>query len=872
MDKKKLKKLNSKIINSVTPFANISYKKKKEINIFVGRENSLKSLTESLYNSIYGDRSYGISISGPGGCGKSTLFGYFTQLINSQKLFDESYCRLKKNECDIITCFIDAPKGEPTTLKYFWTSIIDSLAEERIEFLEKFASMLFKKCLDVLWKNNFQKEKLVIILTKIIPTFKESIKHHDIKDLVDIQKFFEIIIAEEDLLNSIRNIIMAGWRILQRHEISFGLTGKTGFYDQRRTFKVEKQYFDLFFDMLSPDIDKSQQAQNIIKGVEGGLIKSDSDVINIFNWLLNTWEWIEEKPISFLIGVDNIGYLTVGLENRESAYIPFVQTILQMRESLKKFLFVLIGTNEDWRLFNEYIDQHKDYRTQLRGFLINKIDLTRLKLQEVIEALSLIMNRFWSQAGVIHPQNPLYPFSKEFFRYLYDYHAHEYREILINLDKIWSSYKSSVKVFELVEPFFMIKYIRIMSNEITPAPLTGREYQFSELFFSNLIEWEKEIVKTKFESIQSRHVGSTQSDLVERTLAESLRILQEKESPKQIDWAEKTPAISIETESGRKTRYPDVYVKLTRKSLSDRQRAFEIQVKMYDQNKFVKLKKIQSSLELLERAYTDALLFVMTGAGLEDKAIEEINKKNLSERILYYRSLDEEQFKALAYLVYYEDITGRKPSVLVIKEILEILFEIQWDQTLENIRNIGSFRAKRILEQVQRKKEPTLAKFIEPTTKTPGAEESPSITPPQEDPLGGGEHKETESQKTLSEKSEPINKVDQLIQELGYQKQLDILLTLHKRYSEHFNELKFICKTLTERTGRYAGQVTKDYLKKRVPAHLADENVSELFLRVKNEDVKNEVPEVEKLFTYKGTSIYLTDIGKIFYKLIRKLM
>jgi len=189
VSKSKLKKYNSKIINSITPFSTLSYDKTREIEVFVGREDFLRILTETLFKSVYGDRSYGITISGPGGCGKSTLFGYFTQLIENEEIFQKNYCRLRKEKSLIITCFIDAPKGEPTTLKYIWTSLIDALAEENIEFLEKFAIILFSKYLDVLWKNNFKREELSPVLSILIPNFEASIKHHRIFDLIDIKKF-----------------------------------------------------------------------------------------------------------------------------------------------------------------------------------------------------------------------------------------------------------------------------------------------------------------------------------------------------------------------------------------------------------------------------------------------------------------------------------------------------------------------------------------------------------------------------------------------------------------------------------------------------------------------------------------------------------
>lgn len=879
ISKSKVKKYDSKIINSITPFSTLSYDKTKEIEVFVGREDFLRILTETLFKSIYSDRSYGITISGPGGCGKSTLFGYFTQLIDNGEIFQKNYCRLKKDKSIIITCFIDAPKGEPTTLKYIWTSIIDALAEENIEFLEKFAIILFSKCLDVLWKNNFKKEDLSSILSILIPNFEASIKHHRVFDLIEIKKFFDEITTDVEFSEKIYSIISDGWRILQRYEISFGIYGKSGDFNQKRTLKFEKEYFDLLYDNLSFDIKKSTRAQNVFKGIEGNLIKSDSNVIDLFNWLTQTWEWIEEKPISFLIGIDNIGYLTVNIDEKESAYIPFVQTILQMRELLKKFLFVIIGTNEDWRLFNDYIKLHQDYRTQLQGFIINRLDLTRLTLNEVIEALTLIMTKFWSRAGIVNPSNPLYPFSDNIFAYLYEFYAHEYRAILNFLDMVWSYYKSSTKIFPLVDPFKIIKFVRIEMNKFSTYQKSSSSDYSGELYYSNLINWEKEQIKKWFDNLKSRHIGKKQSELVEEKLTEALRILQEKEVPKQISWAEKTPPITIALESGSKTRFPDIYVKLSTQSIIDKKRAFEIQVKMYDHNKFVNLNEIKSSLELLERAYTDALLFLMTGAGLEDKAIEKIKELNLQDRILYSRPLDDEQFKALSFLIVYEEITGRKPSVKVIKEILEILFNQSWDFLIDKIRSIGSFRETRIAEELKEKEKTTLFRFVEPVKpinsfKTQKEEIIKPIQPETMEIIEDQQNLEMASVALDIKVQEGIfmDKIDKILDDLNLQDRKEILKKVYSRYKDYEKNLKFIIDTATKRTDRHKGKTTKDYLKKRVPPDLSDEEISELFLRFKNEYVKKQIPENELLFTYEGTSIIITELGKDFLKVLNNLI
>ncbi len=847
--KRKVKKFDIKIINSSSPFSAISYLKEQKIDNFVGRKQDLRYLSQVLYDSINNDRSFGIRFSGPGGCGKSTLFGYFVQLIDTLELFQKDYCNLKKDACLIIPCFIDAPKGESASLIYFWVSIIDSLAEEGMDFLEKFTLLLITKCLEILWKKNIRREELSAILSVIVPNFQENIKLHSISELIAIEKLADVLIAQNEILEQIYQNISQGWRILQRYEISLKMSPS---FIQKRNFKFEKRYLDMLFDILSNDIEKCSSAQNILKGLEGEIIKSDSDVIKLFNWVSETWEWIIEKPILFLIGIDNIGYLTANLTDKTSAYIPFIQTILQMREKLKKSLFIFIGTNEDWRLFDNYIREHHDYRSQLRGFLVNKIDLTRLTKSEVLDALSFIMNKFWTEAGIINSSNLLYPFSEDFFAYLYEFYAHEYRDILIFLGNVWSYYKSKMIVSYFQDPLSMIRFVRLSMPQYS-----RKTSSISDITFSILIEWEKEQIKSKFENIKSRHVGRQQSALVETFLEDMLRILQENEQPKQIDWAQKGYSIPITLDNGRKkTCVPDVYVRLSPHSIADKKRYFEIQVKMYDEDQYVKKDEIKSSLRLLDHAHTDALLFVMTGAGLEEGAIKKIHTLNLTDRVIYDRPLTDDQFKALTFLMAYEEITGNKPSISLVKETLSILFNQPWDDLLEKIRNVGTFKETRISKEIKTKVEATLEGYIAGNATTQ-ASSVQSIK----------EEQSKEAQETT-----PQDQLNEIINKSNLHEKKDLIEKIHTRYLTFLTELKFIMDTALNRKDKHVGKVTKDYLKKRVPSHLSDENIHELFSRLKNEFQKKKLVKEEFIFIFSGTSIVITDLGRDFSKILIQLI
>ena len=118
-----------------------------------------------------------------------------------------------------------------------------------MEFLEKFAILLFIKCIEILWKKNFKRLEIDSILSKIIPNYEEGLKHYNISELIDKNKFFEIITIEEEVAKKLYEIINQGWRILQRYEVSLKTTYDSNKFIHKRIFKFEKRYFDLLFDI-----------------------------------------------------------------------------------------------------------------------------------------------------------------------------------------------------------------------------------------------------------------------------------------------------------------------------------------------------------------------------------------------------------------------------------------------------------------------------------------------------------------------------------------------------------------------------------------------------------------------------------------------
>nr|MDO8113624.1 hypothetical protein [Candidatus Sigynarchaeota archaeon] len=509
------------IINNSSPFSRIKYLRTQTIETFVGRENELVALTEMLANVVTTDSAFGVKISGPPASGKSTLFGYFATLVKTGEIFKMPYCRLKKGDASVKISFIDAPKEELMSARFFWKSMILSWDEEKFDFLEIFAAGFMLKALIVLYENGFNQGEIKPLLLMLHPNLDTELTRHPLREVLDldiyIEKFIDRATSDGNFLAKSRAMIYNGFRVLQKHTVQIR--------ENKVQLRIEKPYIDNLVDMLSVDLEKQSNAKCRLIGDVDELFKSDTQVINLLNWFIETLCWVEEKQACFVIGIDNIGYLTEELENKNQIYSTFVQTILQLRNRLKGFLFVFIGTTTDWDGFNKFVNSDKDLPGQLVGFFTRIIELVRLNETETRKALTQLITSFWfNRKKTLPPGNPCYPFSPDFFTYLYDLKTHNYREMLTLLNQIWDIYKRALVVIPLVNPFDMIRFVHfdMMSS--------GRR----DIVFSNLVPWEQERILAWFDSIESSFKAKDQSKMVEQTLVDCFEILMAEDAPRQV--------------------------------------------------------------------------------------------------------------------------------------------------------------------------------------------------------------------------------------------------------------------------------------------------------------------------------------------------
>lgn len=841
------KKTFSKIINSSSPFSRFSYNRKSPIENFVGRQRELILLTTKTYDIVERSNSLALKIAGPGGSGKSTLFGYFAQMIRTGDLYKQRYCNFDQENVELQVAFIDAPKGEKMSTRYFWRSTLQSWAGEGNSFEEIFAARFVLKCISILWNKTSGDEhkSLKELMGTIIPNLDYTLsKGHSISDLINFDEmpndFLDKIFDQPTLFMAVKKVILSNLRQLQRYRAPVKKR-------EQVALNINKDFIDNLLNAIDNDFEKASAAQDNLRA-EGDLVSSESELIVLINWLLKTWEWITGKQACFVIGIDNIGYLMEEIKDKGESYNSFIQTMLQLRNSLRGFLFVLIGTNDDWSSFDDYVNGFEDYGTQLSAFMTNTIDLLGLDEKETIKALTFLITRFWTNTAKFIPKgNPCYPFCPEFFSYLYNLKMKNYREILLTLDNIWRHFKTNTEVLELVEPFKMIRFVRLNLEKNNPRNLA----------FTLLTTWEKEKILERFEKLDAPFRANAQSKLVEKTLSRFLEILSEEQEPREIRLPGMDKRITFTKRDGsRCSRIPDVYAQLFDDDPYANKRSFEIQVKIYGPKKEVHLAEIESDLDLLEYGKIDAVLFAMTGAGLDSKALDEIQARNLQDRIRNPKPLTRKGKQVLAFCTSYHDLMQVDPSVENVCNLFSLLFNERWEHILEMIRNTGAYTQQppqEIISPACTNPETISGDAQQPV---PHLEDLPPPVPEPQVPVDQGK-----------KIPQDITQLDDFSDQEKEERPEDSNSAFYNRYKTIIREIYFIMNEAMKRTKSWHGRVTSAYVKKRVSEPLKDEDVHSAFKKLEK-DAKN--GEEKALFTKKKTTIYITGLGKEFYKFLKE--
>lgn len=543
-------KIDNIILRNPSPFILQTTTKSSIPEIFVGRNEEIKVLTETIKRVVENNSCVAISIEGAGGSGKSTLYAHIYRSVK-QKKYDAIDL---DNSFKLDTAFIDAPEDvEYCNILYIYNQLMQDLGKS--SFFDELAFYTMKKILEIIQTKYDGKNPLKKI--KTVEDYLESTNLELFNDAIEqVKQYYRVLKIRED-------------------------------------FRFDWQFLDKLFQVLNPDFEISMHAVGELDGSitgEDAYIKNKTDASNLLNVITDLIGWIyENKKVGIILGIDNIESL-IGT-NKEEKFINFYNMLLDFRNKVNRTLLVIIGTFTTWNEFTTYL-KNTDYYNQFLGlFSSNNISLKFLELSQIHQIIKKHLELLYNENSLTLPVSyPLYPFSEESIEYLYRMSGRNIRKLKKKLNDLWTEFQTNKSVEYLSDAFEIMK--KFKSNML-------------------LDDFEIEILYNKLWSSEIKTSGK-RSTLVEEGLRKAFESLRT-ETDFDIYQVENNPHLRIKDNSKIKTVRPDVVVTLTSKFKIGEMKKIEFQVKIYEENSSILRKHVNTSRKLLEQQKIDFVYFVTTG-------------------------------------------------------------------------------------------------------------------------------------------------------------------------------------------------------------------------------------------------------------------
>ncbi|MFX0073462.1 MAG: hypothetical protein ACFFAO_20480 [Candidatus Hermodarchaeota archaeon] len=617
-------KIDDIILRNPSPFILQTTTKSSIPEIFVGRIDEIKIIVETIKRVVENNSCIALYIEGPGGSGKSTLYGHVFRAIKQKKyrLIDlhEDY--------KLDTVFLDAPEDpEYCNILYIYSEIMQNLGKS--SFFDELSFFTLKKLLGII-ESEYQ---------GINP----------FKSINNINEFLNLTNNKEIYIKSI-DIVKKYYRILRTKE----------------KLDFDWQFLEKLWLVLNPEFDISFEAVKELSGTEIGkdkYIKNKTDASKIFNTITSLIGWLYgNKDVGIVIGIDNMESLLGS--RKEEKFINFINMLLDFRNKITRTLLVIIGTSSTWMEFISYL-KNSDYYNQFQGlFSSNNISLKFLELAQVKQVIKKHLDRLYNENSLTLPvEYSLYPFSPEAIEYLYRISAKNIRNLKKYLSTLWEEYQSKRKVEYFSNPFKIMKRFK---KDIV------------------LDDYEIDILYNKLWSEKIKTSGM-RSTIVENALEKAFEILQSDPSY-QIYGIDNNPQIKIKENNKYKTVRPDVLITLASKQNIGEMKRIEFQVKIYEEKSSVIKSHVETSKKLLEQKKIDFVHFVTT-TDFTQSLVAELSEK-YPERIGGVYPLTKSQQAYLSLLAFYEEIFNKKLNPSYIKILLKNSLGIDIGEFFEKIRKL----------------------------------------------------------------------------------------------------------------------------------------------------------------------------------------
>jgi Cdc6-like AAA superfamily ATPase len=661
------------------PFGVNAYNKNEKVFDFVGRKKELHEFREFIQTLTQQRISQAIRLEGAAGVGKSTLFNYVKESIEREKKDEVSSSFYLDANIDVFSTYFQLP-GKVNSFTDLWKPMLEHLAAEFTEEMDMDVSypeyVVYKfifRCFEL-----YPKEIAEIIWKDRLPP--RELKYIVFNDILD-----PVYDYAEQVSRDFKNFYQNNKRKLRR-ELRTEIDG--------RVFEIKKIDTDILTKLFGTLDENDEFLSQIING-DPKEFKDDDALISFFNALNRFYTVAAKKVPVVLIGIDEIAKVSVSTKEEETNYFKNLGNLLvRLRNNLNLILFVLISTTEDWEMFDATIEREGDLKSQLQAF-IKKMVLKQMEIEETIQVFKNRIIRFWQKYPMNKSDSHLYyPFTENFFDYVYRYNSRDLRSSIIHLHKIWSTFRYMRSFTYTSNMFEIMRFVRQQDNNL----LDGQ----------NVKKFEWKIIEDYFNNSVYSKSNSARSSAIERGLEGAWKVLRQ-DSNLQINSVQNNPTIHV---SNGGTRRPDILIEVAGELGMDHLRRVEFQVKAY-RNKKVSKTDIESSIQLFEEGYTDIIYFIITGEGFDSQAQFVVDKlrEEYPNRILN-PILGPNQELYLIFLALYKEIYGWPlgnsidNDMLTVENVLQVLLGRNPRTFLSMVKQLSSrgFKPIPVTESVLDKK------------------------------------------------------------------------------------------------------------------------------------------------------------------------
>ena len=648
------------------PFSVKAYIPGQKVSDFVGRKNELYTLREQTKFVWRNKISRAVRLEGPAGVGKSTLFIFLKESIESERISIKGPVTYLSKDTDILSSYLQVP-DKIEDFGDIWKELLIGFEAGVEEETRSDIGLMEYIALHLIYR--MFKEDNQGLSTIIWPEREPGIPF----------KYVGFIDIIDPILDGGANVIKGIQEYFNKNKREIRGKLKTEVNNVKYEIKRgDTSTIVNLFRVLNEDDSYLDQ----LKNRDSSIFRSSQEIIRYFNDLMRFYACATRKQPLLLLGLDEV--TKTSDEIGKDHYLTLANLFVRLRNNLKFVLFVFISTTEDWVKFDNVIRTGSDLSNQINAF-VHRIPLQQLSVEEMTEVFKNRMRRYWET----FPSNkstraPFYPFSESLFNYVFRYQRRNLRNSIQFLDRLWSHFRRTRNVPNMLDLYSSMRVVRSFTKQtFDPENIERFEWDLIEKSFNE---------PTRFRS------NSVRSSTVERGLEAAWRCLQ-MEPASSITKVENNPVIETSTISRR----PDVCIEIHGNLGAEYRRFVEFQVKAYDEKNKISLDHIESSIQLFKEHFTDYLYFIITGKGLDSKAEYSIKQLeyNYPNRILR-PPLTKFQEQNLYLLALFEEITGhplgRKPDIdiVIAKKILSNIL----NRTIEDfIAKIGQLSYRKPLTE-----------------------------------------------------------------------------------------------------------------------------------------------------------------------------